>query len=176
MRLKKISNEVAIADEAIVQIGNEDVHHLLAAVASSDLGRSRICAHRDNGDPVHEMIIALKQWSYIRPHKHLSKSESFHIIQGAVDIVVFDDTGGITNIIRMGEFGSTREFFYRMADPLFHTLLIQSPEVVFHETTNGPFNREETIWAPWAPDPTNEQAAREYMQKLVAAAEKFQTS
>jgi hypothetical protein len=37
--------------------------------------------------------------------------------------------------------------------------VINTPYVVFHETTNGPFDRAETEFAPWAPAEGEPEAA-----------------
>jgi len=42
----------------------------------------------------------------------------------------------------------------------------QSPWVVFHEATNGPFNREDTVYATWAPDDNDQNSVKAYMEKL----------
>ena len=81
MRLKQHSMEVLRADETIVRLGQTEIAALQAALAQSSRGRSRICAHRDSSDSLHEMLIVLSRASYIRPHKHFGKSESFHIVQ-----------------------------------------------------------------------------------------------
>ncbi len=166
MRLKRLNPEVAIAEEKIVKIARSDVTELAQAASTSHLGRSRICAHKEATDSLHEMIIALRRESYIRPHKHFGKSESFHIVQGEVDIIVFDDAGEIYDVIELGEFGSSRNFYYRLADPLFHTLLIRTEQVIFHETTNGPFRKEDAVFAPWSPEESDTRAAEVFMRQL----------
>ena len=45
------------------------------------------------------MFIALSDETYIRPHKHLNKSESLHVLEGSADVVFFDEKGKITKII-----------------------------------------------------------------------------
>ena len=110
MRMKQISNEVAIADEPIVKIGPSDLETLKQSLAQSSLGRSRICAHKQATDTLHEMLIALAQKSYIRPHKHFGKSESFHVIEGELDVVLFSDSGEITDVIPLGELSTGRLF------------------------------------------------------------------
>jgi len=52
-------------------------------------------------------LIVLSGNTYIRPHKHLAKSESFHVIEGLVDIVILDDQGAITEVIQLGDFQSS---------------------------------------------------------------------
>jgi hypothetical protein len=52
----------------------------------------------------------------------------------------------------MGEFHSGKKFFYRLSGPIYHMLVIRSDFLIFHESTEGPFNREDTIFPEWAPD------------------------
>ena len=176
MRLRQISPEVAIADEALVRITRTDVSELKMRAMESQLGRSRICAHREGSDPLHEMLIALCQQTYIRPHRHLAKSESFHIIEGQLEVVFFDEAGKIVDLVQMGERDSGLNFFYRLSEPLFHTLLIQSPIVVIHETTNGPFKREESIFAEWSPLESDSVGIQRFQKELSNSVSKLRKS
>lgn len=114
------------------------------------------------------MLIVHPIGTYVRPHKHVGKSESFHVIEGEVDVVVFAGDGGVADVIRMGAFTSGRPFFYRIAEPLYHTLLIRSDVLVFHETTSGPFQRADTVFAPWAPADGDAAAVGRYLAELEA--------
>jgi hypothetical protein len=66
----------------------------------------------------------------------------------------------------MGPLASGRPFFYRIASPLFHTLLIRSSVLVFHETTGGPFRRSDTLFAPWAPEDGDPAAVTRFLADL----------
>ncbi len=69
-----------------------------------------LCAHQDNTDLLHKMLIIHVQNTYVPPHKHVNKSESFHIIEGALSVFLFDVEGRVTETIRMGEVASGRVF------------------------------------------------------------------
>lgn len=166
MNLQKVNEEVFIAQDAIVRMGDEEVAFLKRQAEASPRKRARICAHRSNDDTLHEMLIAISSRSYIRPHRHISKSESFHIVEGEVDVAVFDEAGAVKEVIQLGAPGSGRRFFYRLSQSAFHTLLIRSDCLVMHEVTNGPFSREGTIQAPFAPDESDADAALAYMARL----------
>src|SRR4029078_8705885 len=97
-------------------------------------------------------------------HRHLNKSESFHVIEGAATVVFFDDAGRIEEIFEIGDYRSGKPFYYRNEDARFHTQIVTSEKLVFHETTNGPFNRAETVLAPWSPEDTDAAAVRTYME------------
>jgi cupin fold WbuC family metalloprotein len=167
-RARSESAEVRYATDAIVVVDAGDVAGLKRAAEENARRRIRLCAHHSTDDRVHEMLIVHARDTYVRPHKHVGKSESFHVIEGDVDVVVFDDGGQVADVIRMGAVPSGRPFYYRIADALFHTLLIRSEVLVFHETTAGPFQRADTVFAPWAPEDGDDAAVRSYLAELEA--------
>lgn len=162
----RTSEEVLCATGRVVVIAAEDVAALKALAATNVRERSRLCAHHDNDSPVHEMFIVHSIGAYVRPHKHLDKPESFHVIEGRVDVVLYDEQGSPADVIRMGDYASGLPFFYRIADATYHTLLIRSPVLVFHEVTSGPFDRAATIFAPWSPAESEVAAVASFMTNL----------
>jgi len=129
--------------------------------------RIRLCSHKNTDDLVHEMIIVHTKGNYVEPHKHINKSESFHVIEGSADMYFFDEDGKVNKIISMGDRASGKIFYYRISDPIYHTLIVTSEVIVFQETTKGPFDRSETIWAPWAPEEGDDKAVEAYVNQLV---------
>jgi cupin fold WbuC family metalloprotein len=168
VRAKAESPEVRYATDRIVLVDAADVARLKGEAENNARRRIRLCAHHGVDDRLHEMLIVHTNDTYVRPHKHLDKSESFHVIEGEVDVVVFDEGGAVTDVMPMGTFASGRPFFYRIAAPLFHTLLIRSEVLVFHETTNGPFRRADTVFAPWAPEDGDGAAVSRFLADLEA--------
>ena len=168
MNLRKVNEEVFISEDPIVRFGDEEIVFLKRQAQASPRKRARICAHKSDDEPLHEMVIAISAASYIHPHRHLDKSESFHIVEGAVDVAIFDETGVIVDVIELGAPGSGRCFYYRLSESAFHTLLIRSDFLVVHEVTNGPFARGRTVLAPFAPQEDQAEKAREYMTGVSA--------
>jgi len=166
MRTKQQNLEVLYSDEPIVKIQRSDMEFLKQKSCSNDRQRIRLCTHKDVDDKLHEMFIVHGKDAYVRPHKHLHKSESFHVIEGEVDVVLFDDSGNITEVIKMGEYSTGRNFYFRIAEPYYHTLLIRSDILVFHETTNGPFNYSDTVFADWSPDQSDMPGQREFIARV----------
>ena len=164
--MRKISEEVFVAEEAIVLVNRENMEFLKTQAARSPKHRARLCAHKDGTDRLHEMLIVLTKDVYIRPHKHLNKTESFHVIEGSATIVFFDEAGSVQQVIAVGDFASGRQFYFRNDDPRYHTQIVTSDFLVFHETTNGPFNRSDTVFAPWSPDEGDASAAKAFVEKL----------
>jgi cupin fold WbuC family metalloprotein len=164
--LRQTGDGVFAATGPIVTLSGKSTQQVTAALAQSTKGRARICAHPGADDRVHEMIIVLACGSYIQPHRHHDKSESFHIIEGELDIVVFDEGGNVTQTIPMGPYGGERAFFYRMNASLFHTVIVRTPHVIFHETTTGPFRTGDAEFAPWAPKPDDAAAVAAFLARF----------
>lgn len=151
MSLIKHTDEVFYTDAKVVKVNAGDIHLLKQHAMAAERKRARLCTHQDERSPLHEMLIVHHKNTYVRPHKHPGKSESFHIIEGEADVFIFDDNGKVMEKIEMGSYASGKIFFYRLSEAFHHTLLIRTDTVVFHETTNGPFLRGGTVFAEWAP-------------------------
>lgn len=168
--LNRITAEVFVARNSVVSFGDEETAFVKKQALLSPRKRARICAHPTDDDLLHEMLIAISFQSYIHPHRHFGKSESFHLVEGRADVVVMDDDGEISQVVHLG---AGLNFFYRSSEPLFHTLLIHSNMLVVHEVTNGPFNNSQAEVAFFAPPESDEDAARDYMAELAARVERF---
>jgi cupin fold WbuC family metalloprotein len=168
MKMEQVSKEAFYSSQEITEVSNSTIDFLRGKVDDSPRQRVRLCLHDNIGNPLHEMAIILGRGSYIRPHKHKGKTESFHIIEGKLSVVFFNDQGGVEKVIRMGSYNSGLTFFYRLATSCFHAVIPESEYVIFHESTNGPFNPEDTEYAKWAPPEAEEKDAREYVNTLLA--------
>ena len=165
-RMKLISPEIFVAEERIVKVDLALLDEIKAQAARNPRHRARLCAHKDVRDRLHEMLIVMARGIYMRPHKHLNKTESFHVIEGAADVVFFDEDGTIDEVVRIGDVISGKLFYFRNDEARYHTQIIISEFLVVHEITNGPFNRADTVFAPWAPEETETAAADAYLEKL----------
>jgi cupin fold WbuC family metalloprotein len=168
VKFSVFNDEVLYTQEAVTKVTAEDISLLKEKARHNARRRIRLCAHPSVEDLLHEMIIVHSAGNYVRPHRHLAKSESFHLIEGELVIALFDDLGAVKEWIPMGSGERRGILYYRLSKPLYHTVIPQSEEVVFHETTNGPFDRKETEFAPWAPTEVNSEEFPAYLEKLTA--------
>ena len=127
--------------------------------------KSRICSHTSNKDKIHEMFIFHKKGAYVRPHRHINKLESFHLISGKATIIFFDNNGKHKKIIKMGNYQSGKIFYYKIFKSFYHTVLIEK-DVLFQEVTSGPFVKNKTIYAKWSPKEKNKDEVKKYLLKL----------
>ncbi len=148
---REINEEVYATEREVTLAADDAIAFLKAAAARNRRRKARLCAHPGNGDALHEMLIAHAGGVYVQPHKHIGKSESFHMIEGRLKIFLFDDDGTWRQTIQMAPPGGGGTFFYRLNSEKFHSVLPESDFVVFHETTNGPFDLADKVNADWAP-------------------------
>lgn len=166
MKIQQSGEGVFQVEGPRVQVDRGAIEQLLSEAPLAPRKRVRISAHLDVAAKVHEMLIALSSQSYVRPHKHIDKSESYHVIHGEADLVLFDEQGEIIDRIRMGDFRSGKAFYARLEEPTFHSIIVWTDIVVFQETTNGPFDRDQTVGAPWAPPEDDLPASTEFHAEL----------
>ena len=161
------TNEVSFSENHNFSINGEMVRQFVNTARQNSRKRFRLCAHSNEKEVLQEMFIVHTRDTYVRPHKHVGKIESFLLISGKLTIVIFDNSGKVMNVIDMGEYASGKSFYYRIADEQYHTMIIKSEIVVFKEATLGPFDRKKTIFAPWAPDGEDSLEVECYMDGLV---------
>ena len=97
-----------VAKEAIKKsnLNSNDIDELINKAKLTLRNRVRFCSHHSTDEIVHEMFIVHPRGAYVRPHKHLNKSESLIIIEGEADYVVFDNEGNAKENIPMGDYKS----------------------------------------------------------------------
>jgi len=132
-------------------VGLEWIERLKTVALTSPLRRSRLCLHSADDDTLHEMIIALARDCLFPPHRHPSKTESYHVIDGRFVLILFREDGTAARALLLTPPAQGGTFCFRLGTPSFHAVLQLDDVVVFHEVTNGPFKKGEAVLAPWAP-------------------------
>ena len=126
-----IKDNVAIDNKIIKQLKN----------LSQELGKKdiRICLHNNRDSNLHNMINLIYRREENIPHKHIDKSESYHIIEGRMIITIFDDKGTIKDECLLDEDDT---FLFRIGENTFHTTVPKTEYVIFHEVRPGPFPKD----------------------------------
>ncbi len=152
--------------DAISTIGAREIAFVKEQALASPSKRARLCVHPNPEDRLHQMLIGLVQGTYVRPHRHPEKSESFHMVEGALTVVIFDDAGRIEREVALGAPGMGGDICYRMSESRFHTVLPRTEVAIVHEITNGPFLPGQTSYAPWSPEESDTAPAAAYLNEL----------
>ncbi len=142
----------------------------LAASKSSRL-RMNYNFHAHAEDNPHRFLNVLLRGTYVRPHRHLDppKAESFLVLEGLADVILFDDAGVVVTRYRLGtESPQGRLWGVDLPPGVWHTILPRSERAVCFEVKPGPWvPTSDKEFAPWAPA-EGDPAARAYGEALLA--------
>ncbi|MBI9061534.1 MAG: WbuC family cupin fold metalloprotein [Marinilabiliaceae bacterium] len=127
--------------------------------------------HQHMEDTMHRMLNAIQPGSYVQPHKHQNpdKREVFLILKGRLLAILFSEDGTISQKIildpREGNFG------IEIPPGRYHTIISLEEGTVAYEIKDGPYTvADDKDFAPWAPDESNKEKSKHYMEWLLAEA------
>jgi cupin fold WbuC family metalloprotein len=153
----------------VAYVNQDMIAQLIEESAQNGNCNARICLHTSPDANFHEMIIMEYRDKYFRPHKHLEKGESCHIIQGEVAMFAFDDMGHVTHSHIVGRNGN---MICRVGIDQWHTVVPLTEYAIYHESKPGPFlGASDSIYPEWAPDGTDKKDALLFMESLIQCAE-----
>jgi cupin fold WbuC family metalloprotein len=170
MDLQEAAPGVFYTSREFVTAGADMTAFLKQAADTSPTKRARLCAHPSPDAEQHDMLVVTARGSYVAPHRHLAKSETFLVIEGEADALLFDNNGTLISTVAMGPADTGRTYFYRMPPRQFHGLHVLSNYILFLESTKGPFDPGASEHAPWAPDPSEATAGLRYISYCLAQA------
>ncbi|MEK6775666.1 MAG: WbuC family cupin fold metalloprotein [bacterium] len=106
--------------------------------------------HESPSDPVQRLFVAARPGSYFRPHRHPIKWEFAVVIRGRFDVMLFDDTGCVTERHSVGP-GSDAVGFEIPPD-VWHSWIPTADDSVFLEVKQGPYDAQTAAeFAAWSP-------------------------
>lgn len=150
-----------------IRVDRALIAELKAAAAALGHRNIRLCLHADSAATFQQMMILEYYGRYLRPHKHLDKEESYHVIEGSMAAFIFDENGIVQDACTLS---ADDTFLYRVGTGMYHAVMPLSDLVIYHECKPGPFIREgDSIWPDWAPDSRDEAAAKAFIDRLMQA-------
>jgi cupin fold WbuC family metalloprotein len=132
----------------------------LKAEAEASPRRRAIVRFHEHEEPVQRMLNALRDDSYVQPHRHQDpdKVELFVALTGRLLVLEFDDEGRVTSHAVIDAEGPVRGAEIRPRT--WHALLSLDPVSVMLEIIEGPFEAAtHKKFAPWAPEDAAEGLA-----------------
>ena len=165
--LKMMSPEAYQAFGKPVNYSLDQLSFLKSAIKESTRNRSRICTHDNAEEKLHEMFVIYGKDTYVRPNRHFGKDESILVVEGSCDVYFFDLDGKILDIVEMGGVASNLPYYCRIPKEIFHTVVINSEQVILFEATSGPFDPEDTYYADWSPQEGQAVKIASLRQELV---------
>jgi cupin fold WbuC family metalloprotein len=122
---------------------------------------ARVCLHANYKDTLQDMVLIQHSKNFYPPHKHSNRYDTYHILEGCLGVVIFDNKGQVVKTYKL-----KKNFFYKTPKNKYHLTLPLTTKVVYHEYRSGSFDRKTNcIFPNWAPDKIN--AKYEFKQKII---------
>lgn len=122
----------------------QDLMNTIAAESRTNpRGRQNYDFHQLS-ERVQRFLNVLQPGTYVRPHRHLRAPnvngfEFFLVLQGAIGMLILDESGQVIQIDRIDATGATRGI--ELAEGTFHTLVALAPDTIMLELKEGPYDR-----------------------------------
>jgi len=127
----------------------ELINELAIKAAASPRRRSHYNIHESPSDAIQRLFVASMKDSYFRPHRHPGKWEFATVISGSFDIIVFDDSGRVTERHSIGE--GTGITAFEMPADTWHAWIPLSDGSAFLEFKQGPYDaKTSSEFATWS--------------------------
>lgn len=127
--------------------------------------------HESYNDPCQRLFNAIEPESYIQPHRHSTdpREELLVAVRGSLALLLFDDQGVVTEIVRFGTGRTCAGLAAGVEVPSdkWHTVLALESGCILLEVKAGPFDPSQPKdLAEWAP-PEGTVEANSYLHKLI---------
>jgi cupin fold WbuC family metalloprotein len=153
----------------VITISEELVQRALVASRESPRKRVILPFHKTHEALLHRMLNAMQPGTYLQPHRHDEppKEEVFLVLRGAIDLVVFDDEGAISDVVALS--AESDAFGVDLAAGRYHSFLVREPDTILYEVKLGPFTPASAkSFASWAPE-ENTAGVSAYVEALESA-------
>lgn len=148
----------------MIKITTELIDKVVEQARSSERLRMNYNFHKDLSDPVQRLLNALEPWTYIRPHKHTTKEESFVWLRGTLLAVAFNDDGTIRDHAILSP--ASGILGVEFEENCFHMLTALETGSAVYEIKEGPFvPHTEGSSAPWSPKEGTPEA-KGFLEKI----------
>lgn len=163
-----------VNDNRILKIDKEYIGYLKSLAKKDSSGKCMMCLHNDTRAYIHELVSVYPAGVYLRPHSHPNKTESTTLIEGKLQVIIFDEFGEI-----LDEFIAERDgiFTFRLDKGIIHAF-VPVTDIVFYEAKNGPFvdKKTDAIFPKWTPEPQDTEKVAMYMKEVESKLRKYRRS
>lgn len=122
--------------------------------------------HESLDAPVHRLLNALEPGTYLPPHRHADKEETYVVLRGSLWTFFYDDCGHVTEKVKLGP--SAGMYGVEIPSGTWHSVIVLEPGTVIFEIKSGPYVPlpPEDI-ASWAPVPSDAEGAAAFMRRML---------
>lgn len=122
--------------------------------------------HASMDEPVHRMLNALEPDTYLPPHRHVDKEETYLLLRGSMWVIFYDNYGNVTDKVLLNPLEG--KYGLEIPSGTWHSIIVLESGTVIFEIKKGPYSPlpPEDI-ASWAPAPSDVKGAEAFMNKML---------
>nr|WP_302830116.1 WbuC family cupin fold metalloprotein [uncultured Bacteroides sp.] len=122
--------------------------------------------HASMDEPVHRMLNALEPDTYLPPHRHVDKEETYLLLRGSMWVLFYDDYGNVTDKVLLNPLEG--KYGLEIPSGTWHSIIVLESGTVIFEIKKGPYSPlPAKDIASWAPAPSDVKGAEAFMNKML---------
>jgi cupin fold WbuC family metalloprotein len=139
----------------------------IVRLAVAEAGPARYSLHESPANLLHSMVILQPYGTYAQPRKHLTKAKLFHIVNGEMAVVTFEQDGKLRAAYHLA---TDKVLIVHIEPDCYHTNMALTPQAVYHEVITGPFERDsaDRVYASFAPSDSEQEKGLAYVREAIA--------
>lgn len=147
-------------------ITEELLDNVTAQAKENDRLRMNYNFHETMDAPVHRMLNALEPGTYLPPHRHSDKEETYLVLRGRLMAFFYDEEGNVTEKICLNPL----EGRYGLEIPprTWHSIIALESGTVIFEIKKGPYQPlSPEDMATWAPAPDDVEGVKAFVERIL---------
>lgn len=143
---------------------------LLDTVTSRAKANSRLRMnynfHASMDAPIHRLLNALEPGTYLPPHRHTGKEETYLVLRGSLLAFFYDDAGNVTDKVCLNP--SEGKYGLEIPSNTWHSIIALESGTVIFEIKKGPYQPlpSEDL-ASWAPQTSDTEGIKAFMKRML---------
>lgn len=122
--------------------------------------------HAEMDAPIHRLLNALEPGTYLPPHRHRDKEETYLVLRGSLLAFFYDEAGDVTEKVLLNP--SEGKYGLEIPPCTWHSIVALESGTVIFEIKKGPYSplSPEDL-ASWAPAASDEEGAKVFMKRML---------
>lgn len=122
--------------------------------------------HTTMDAPVHRMLNALEPGTYLPPHRHTDKEETYLVLRGSMLVFFYDEEGNVTDKAFLGS--NKGNLGLEIPPGTWHSIVVLESGTIIFEIKKGPYQpvSPEDL-ASWAPVSSDEEGIKDFMKRML---------
>lgn len=122
--------------------------------------------HATLDTPIHRLLNALEPDTYLPPHRHADKEETYLVLRGSLLVFFYDEEGNVTDKACLSSIKGNLGL--EIPPGTWHSIVVLESGTIIFEIKKGPYQPASTEdLASWAPAPSDEEGVKDFIKRML---------